>query len=81
VLAKVVSGEHKLEVDELCKQLLTEEEKETMTSIPSINNLGSRSDSVSEMGPTITKRIKSVGLALMRGVACRIKEDIRTSKA
>ena len=73
VLAKVVSGEHKLEVDELCKQLLTEEEKETMTSIPSINNLGSRSDSVSEMGPTITKRIKSVGLALMRGVARRIK--------
>jgi hypothetical protein len=57
LLARVFSGEDKLEVDALCNPLLTEDEKEAIASIPSRNNLGSTSDSVSDLGDRITTGI------------------------
>ena len=62
-----------MEISALCNELLTEEELTAISKIPSINQLGIRSTSVADLGDTVSRRMETVGLALMRGLARRLK--------
>ena len=70
LVADLKSGRYKLDLDELCRQLLsTKEYKDLCMKVPCLNRIGSTSQTVADMGDARVKQLALIGDSLIKGVS------------